>query len=156
MGTLYGSAEYVKVFLKVAEEYHIPANVINLSVPEVAAKFRQEGYPINAEVIENIGEYRLPKLDNFTSVPEGSTYEEKRANFFKRVKALNSGLTEIIFHPAALTENLKTITGSWQQRVWEGELFADPVVHQFFKDEGIIITNWKEIMDRFKSKSSNL
>jgi len=152
MGTLYGSAEYVKVFLKVAEEYHIPANVINLSVPEVAAKFRQEGYPINAEVIENIGEYRLPKLDNFTSIPEGSTYEEKRANFFKRVKALNSGLTEIIFHPATLTENLKTITGSWQQRVWEGELFADPVVHQFFKDEGIIITNWKEIMDRFESK----
>jgi len=156
MGTLYGSAEYVKVFLKVAEEYHIPANVINLSVPEVAAKFRQEGYPINAEVIENIGEYRLPKLDNFTSVPEGSTYEEKRANFFKRVKALNPGLTEIIFHPATLTENLKTITGSWQQRVWESEIFADPVVLQFFKDEGIIITNWKEIMDRFERKSSNL
>src|SRR5665648_757325 len=44
MGTLYGSAEYVKVFLKVAEEYHIPANVIDLSVPEVAGKFKQQGY----------------------------------------------------------------------------------------------------------------
>jgi len=152
MGTLYGSAEYVKVFLKVAEEYHIPANVIDLSVPEVAGKFKQQGYPINMDVIKNVGEYRLPKLDNFTSVPEGSTYEAKRENFFKLVKALNPGLTEIIFHPAILTENLKTITGSWQQRVWEGELFADPVVHQFFKDEGIIITNWKEIMDRFESK----
>jgi predicted glycoside hydrolase/deacetylase ChbG (UPF0249 family)/predicted neuraminidase len=152
MGTLYGSPEYVRVFLKVAEEYRIPANVINLSVPEVANQFRQAGYPITDEVIRNIGEYRLPKLDNFTSVPKGSTYEEKRAGFFKLVRSLNSGLTEIIFHPATNTENLKTITGSWQQRVWEAELFADPVVHQFFKDEGIIITNWKEIMKRFEKK----
>lgn len=149
MGTLYGSTEYVKVFLKVAQDYNIPANVIDLSVPSVANIFKQEGYPINDDVINILGEYRLPKLDNFTSVPEGSTYEEKRANFFTLVKSLNSGLTEIIFHPAAQTENLKTITGSWQQRVWEGELFADPLVHQFFKEEGIIITNWKDIMKRF-------
>jgi len=152
MGTLYGSADYVGVFLKIAEEYHIPANVIDLSIPDVAAKFKHEGYPINTDVIEKVEEYRLPKLDNFTSVRQGSTYEVKRANFFKLVKALNPGLTEIIFHPATLSENLKTITGSWQQRVWEGELFADPMVQQFFKDEGIIITNWKEIMNRFESK----
>lgn len=152
MGTLYGSAEYLKVFLKVAQEYHIPANIIDLSDPEVAGKFKQAGYPINEDVISIVGKYPLPKLDNFTSVGEGATYEEKRANFFKLVKSLNSGLTEIIFHPAAQTENLKTITGTWQQRVWEGKLFSDPVVHQFFKDEGIIITNWKEIMKRFELK----
>ena len=114
--------------------------------------FRSAGYPINDEVINNVGEYSLPKLDNFTSVPEGSTYEEKRNNFFKLVKSLNSGLTKIIFHPAVQTENLKSITGTWQQRVWEGELFADPLVQQFFKEEGIIITNWKDIMKRFEGK----
>ena len=94
----------------------------------------------------------MPKLDNFTSVGEGANYEEKRANFFKLVKSLNTGLTEIIFHPATLSDNLKSITGTWQQRVWEGELFSDPVVKQFFKDEGIVITNWIEIMKRFEGK----
>jgi predicted neuraminidase/predicted glycoside hydrolase/deacetylase ChbG (UPF0249 family) len=152
MGTLYGSAGYVKVFLKVAQEYHIPANIIDISDPEIAGKFKQSGYPINDEVISSVGEYSLPKLDNFTSVTEGATYEEKRANFFKLVKSLNPGLTEIIFHPSTLTDNLKTITGTWQQRVWEGKLFSDPVVHKFFNDEGIIITNWKEIMKRFEGK----
>jgi len=152
MGTLYGCADYVKVFLKVAEDYHIPANIIDVSDPLVAEQFRKAGYPITDEVIKSVGEYGLPKLDNFTSVPEGSTYEEKRANFFKLVKSLNAGLTEIIFHPAALSDHLKTITGTWQQRVWEGELFADPVVHQFFKDEGIVITNWKEITKRFEGR----
>ncbi len=152
MGTLYGSAEYVKVFLKVAEEYHLPANVINLAVPAVAEKFKKEGYPINDQVIGLVGDYKLPQLDNFTSVPSGPTYEEKRANFFNLVKALDPGLTEIIFHPATLSDNLKSITNSWQQRVWEGELFADPKVQQFLKDEGIVITNWTEIMKRFEGK----
>jgi len=78
--------------------------------------------------------------------------KDRLTNFFKLVKSLNVGLTEIIFHPATLSDNLKSITGTWQQRVWEGELFSDPVVKQFFKDEGIIITNWIEIMKRFDGK----
>jgi hypothetical protein len=68
------------------------------------------------------------------------------------VKSLNNGLTEIIFHPSVPNENLKSITGSWQQRGWEADLFADPVVIKFLKDEGIIITDWKEIMNRFEAR----
>jgi predicted glycoside hydrolase/deacetylase ChbG (UPF0249 family)/predicted neuraminidase len=151
MGTLYGSAEYVKVFLKVAEEYKIPANIIELSFPGVAERFKKEGYPIDDNVLNLIGDYKLPKLDNFTSVAEGPTYEEKRSRFFELVNSLDPGLTEIIFHPSLLTVNLKSITGTWQQRVWEGELFSDPVVINFFRDEGIVITNWKEIMERFNN-----
>ncbi len=117
---------------------------------KIANKFRKQGYPINEELLRYADNYRLPKLDDFTSVPTGPTYEEKRSNFLALVKTLRSGLTEIIFHPSAETDNLRTITGSWQQRVWEADLFADPVVHQFFKQEGIIITTWKEIMKRFE------
>jgi hypothetical protein len=152
MGTLYGSPEYVKVFLKTAEDYHIPANAINIGDPEVVANFRKQGYPMTDEVITMMANYSLPKLDNFTSVPEGKTYEEKRANFFALVKSLNPGLTEIIFHPSVESDNLKTITNSWQQRVWEAQLFADPVVRKFLNDEGILITDWKEIMKRFDGK----
>jgi predicted glycoside hydrolase/deacetylase ChbG (UPF0249 family) len=149
MGTLYGSHEYVKVFCKVAQEYNIPANAIDLSDPEVSDKFKKQGYPINDAVIDILNAYQLPKLDNFTSVPSGKTYEEKRANFFELVRSLKPGLTEIIFHPSVQTDNLKSITGSWQQRVWEAELFSDPLVHQFFEEQEIVHTDWKEIMKRF-------
>jgi predicted glycoside hydrolase/deacetylase ChbG (UPF0249 family) len=150
MGTLYGDFEFVKVFMRVAEEYNIPANAIDLSNKEVAKHFKNAGYPITDEVIKTVANYKLPKLDFFTSVPKGKTYEEKREKFFELVKQLPVGLTEIIFHPSVLTENLKTITGSWQQRVWESEMFADPVVDKFFKDEGIIFTSWTDIMNRFE------
>ncbi len=153
MGTLYGSAEFVKVFLKIAEEYRLPANAIDISDPKIAQQFRAQGYPITAEVVEIMNQYTLPKLDNFGSVPKGSTYQEVRDNFFAYVNSLESGLTEIIFHASVPTENMKTITGSWQQRGWEAELFADPVVHKFFADNDIILTNWREIMERFEARN---
>lgn len=152
MGTLYGSIDFLKVFLKIAVEYGIPANAIDLSVPSVAEKFRKEGYPITDQVIEILNQYPLPKLDNFASIPWGSTWEEKRINFLKLVESIEPGLTEIIFHPSAETENLKMITNSWQQRVWEATLLSDPEVKKYFHDNGIIITTWKEIMERYKSQ----
>lgn len=148
MGTLYGSPEYLKVFLKIAVEYNIPANALDTSDPEIAENFRRQGYPITPEVVDMLNSYPLPKLDNFSSVPDGKTYENKRENFFNLLNSLKPGITEIIFHPSVETENLKTITGSWQQRVWEASLFSDPVVKKFLKDNGIIITTWREIMKR--------
>jgi predicted glycoside hydrolase/deacetylase ChbG (UPF0249 family) len=150
MGTLYGHPSYVKVFFEVAQEYNIPANAIDLSDPKVVENFRAQGYPLTDKVIELAANYKLPKVDNFTSAPNGKTYEEKVDNFKKLVKSLNPGITEIIFHPQIATENSKSITGSWQQRQWEADMFADAGMKKFFEDEGIIFTNWKEMMDRYE------
>lgn len=150
MGTLYGSHQYTAAYLKVAEEYGIPAMALDFENPEIIEGFKQAGYPINDEMIEIVNNYSLPKLDFFASAPNADTYEEKRASFQALVKSLKPGISEIIFHPSELTENLKTITNSWQQRAWEAQLFEDEAMIQFFKDEGIVFTNWKEIMRRFK------
>ena len=149
MGTLYGHPSYVEVFFKVAEEYGIPANAIDLSDSLVANRFKEEGYPIDENVIGIIADYSLPKLDNFTSAPRGDTYEDKIENFKTLINSLPPGLTEIIFHPSVGSEFLKATTGTWQQRIWEYEMFSDPGLIAFFEEEGIIFTNWKEIMNRF-------
>ncbi|WP_222942453.1 polysaccharide deacetylase family protein [Arenibacter arenosicollis] len=151
MGTLFGHPSYVKAYIKVAQEYGIPANIIDISVPSVLAEFRAKGYPMDDSVVKMSAEYTLPKLDYFTSAPKADTYDEKLESFKALIKSLKPGLTEIIFHPSVDTENLRSITGSWQQRVWETEIFADPELINFFKEEGIIFTNWKEIMNRFNS-----
>lgn len=152
MGTLYGSPEFAKVFFETAVKYNIPANAIDLSDKDVADYYRAAGYPISDEMIKYLEDYPLPKLDNFTSAPDGKSYENKRENFIKLVQSLKPGLTEIIFHASIETENLKSITGSWQQRVWEAQLFSDPVLKQFFKENDIEITTWTEIMARFNKK----
>ena len=149
MGTLYGSHEYTAAYLKVAEEYNIPAMVIDMSNPLVVQGFKDDGYPIGEEMISHVNNYKLPKLDFFASAPNGKTYEEKRQNFFQLIESLPAGLSEVIFHPSELTDSLKNITNSWQQRSWEAQLFSDPEVKTFFQEQGLIFTNWKEIMERF-------
>ena len=151
MGTLYGDPSYVKVFFDIAEEYGIPANVMELSNQKVVDIFKAQGYPIDDSVVKMANDYSLPKLDFFTSAPKGETYEDKIEKFKQLIKSLEPGITEIIFHPSIYTENLKSITGSWQQRVWEAKMFSDPELIKFFEDEGIIFTNWKEMMKRFNN-----
>ncbi len=153
MGTLYSKVEYAEAFFKVAMEYGIPANVIEFT-PDRVQKFRKQGYPITARLIQSGTKYTLPKLDDFTSVPNGKSYQEKKENFFDLIQNLEPGITEIIFHPSIETEGLKKITNSWQQRVWEAKMFSDPEVIQFLKNEEIIFTNWKAMMQRFKERTT--
>ena len=153
MGTLYSKVEYAEAFFNIAMEYGIPANVIEFT-PDRVQKFRKQGYPITARLIESGRKYTLPKLDDFSSVPDGKSYQNKKENFFDLIQNLEPGITEIIFHPSINTEGLKKITNSWQQRVWEAKMFSDPEVIQFLKNEGIIFTNWKEMMVRFKERTT--
>jgi len=152
MGTLYGSLGFTQAYMKVAMEYNIPAMVIEFTEP-VVARFRQQGYPITDELVSFASGYTLPKLDDFYAAPQGDSYQDKKQKFFQLVRSFKPGITEIIFHPSIETENLKSITNSWQQRVWEAQMFSDPEVVQFFKEEHILFTNWKDMMTRFKERS---
>ena len=51
--------------------------------------------------------------------------------------------------PAVESEGLKQLTDDWQQRVWDGRILADAKVQEFLKAEGIVLTDWKEMMRRF-------
>jgi len=151
MGTLYKKTEYMRAYLDLAVTEEIPAMVIDMT-PRNLEKFRGQGYPIRGELLKLIENYPLPKLDDFHGIQSAKTYQEKRTQLFDLVRGLPPGLHEIIFHPSMETEGLKRITGSWQQRSWEDRLFADPAVIQFWKDEGVILTDWKEVLARHKRK----
>jgi predicted glycoside hydrolase/deacetylase ChbG (UPF0249 family) len=151
MGTLYARLDYTKAYLKVAEEHHIPAMVIEMT-PRVVAKFKKQGYPLTEQSIAQLAGYKLPKLDDFHATLDGKSYEDKKEKFFQQVREMSPGLNEIIFHPSTLTEGLKHTTGSWQQRAWEAQMFSDPQVLAFFEREGIVFTNWKEIMKRWEER----
>lgn len=153
-GTLYANMEYAKAFLQAAMDYNIPANVADLSDPAVLAYWREKGKGAiftDDEYVEFMNSYTLPKLDYMFAIEPADSYEMKIENFKKLISSLKPGLTEILsFHPAIESEQLKGITNAWQQRVWEAQMFADDDVIQFIEDEGVIFTDWKEIMKRFR------
>lgn len=153
MGTLYARPDFTRVYLQLAMDEQIPAMVIQLT-PRTIAKFQAQGYPFDKNMLRLLNDYKLPMLDDFHSVAPGKTYEEKRQKLFDQLRGLSPGLSEIIYHPCVESDGLKKITNSWQQRVWEDRLFADRAVQRFIKDNDVIVTDWKEMMDRFKKTSA--
>lgn len=151
MGTLYVRYEYTAVYMKLAQEYRIPAMVIE-PTPKVIKLFRSQGYPISEKHVALMAGYDLPKLDLFLSMPSRKNYREIKKAFMDMVKGLEPGITEIIFHPATPSPAMRKITGSWKQRSSEARLFEDPEIKQFLKDQGVGFTNWKEMMRRFDAK----
>ncbi|MBL8824937.1 MAG: polysaccharide deacetylase family protein [Planctomycetia bacterium] len=151
MGTLYAKPEFTRAYMKLAVEKQVPAMVIEMT-PYTMDKFRKQGYPMRDEMLQLIADYPLPKLDDFHAVESGKTYEEKKSKFYTLIRSLRPGLHEIIYHPSIDTPGLKKITGSWQQRIWEDKMFADAEVQDFLKEQGIILSSWKEVMERFQKK----
>ena len=68
MGTLYARPDYTRAYLKVAEEFRIPAMVIE-PTPKVMAKFKKQGYPVSEAGNKLLADYKLPKLDDFLARP---------------------------------------------------------------------------------------
>jgi predicted glycoside hydrolase/deacetylase ChbG (UPF0249 family) len=152
MGTLYGSPAFTAAYLKVATEYGIPAMVIEFT-PSVVERFQAQGYPIDEAMVAVTSGYAMPKLDDFHAVGSGDSYEAVKQGFLELLDQLGPGVTEVIFHPSDETEALRGITNSWQQRVWEAQLFSDPEVIEAIAAKGFQTTNWKDMLARFHERA---
>ena len=153
MGSLLTRPDLARLYLEVAEKNWIPAVMVELT-PKNIESLQADGFPLTDEVIELVARYPLPKLDDLHFVPVAESYEEKREKFYELVRGLSPGITQIIAGPADDTAGMQRMTARWQHRVWENQLLSDDQVHQFLQDEGIVLTNWKEIMERFESGAS--
>ena len=71
--------------------------------------------------------YRDTILKIWTDIPEG-------------------GVTETFVHPSIESDELKGITGRWQDRVWEYQLMKDPYVHKYLKDHGVELISYRELI----------
>ncbi len=67
-GTVYSRVDLAAVFLGAAKKYWIPATVVELT-PELTQHFREQGYPIDNEMLELITNYPLPKVDDMQLTP---------------------------------------------------------------------------------------
>ncbi len=151
MGALFSRPDTLAVYLKAARKHWIPALVIELT-PEHIKRFRKQGLPLDEETLSLVRNYPLPKIDDLRFTPSEKTYEKKREAFFKMIRQLSPGITQVVAVPAIESEALRRITDDYQQRVFDAQLLADPEVHAFLKNEDLQFTSWREIMMRFEGK----
>lgn len=162
MGTLFGSPAFTERYVKVGIQEKIPvmfpaghATLISKernSPPQEIQQFQQIG-----KMLWNAG---LPVLDDLfadtygwklaANVPntEENLRKMKTEKYIELLKEAKPGITMVIMHCAAPSDNFKEITDSWPTRYGDFWAMLDPALKTFIEKEGIILTTWREMRDR--------
>ena len=80
----------------------------------------------NDEMRQSYEKYRETILNIWVDIPE-------------------NGVTETFIHPSVECDELKSITGRWEDRVWEYKLMKDPYTHQFLKEHDVQLINYRQL-----------
>lgn len=83
---------------------------------------------------------------NWTKEMRNGSYENYKKHMLKIWTNIPDGVTETFVHPALESDELKSITGSWQDRVWEYQLMKDPEMHETLKKNGIELISYRDLI----------
>jgi hypothetical protein len=148
LGALITRPDLIEMYLRIAREKWIPAVVVEMT-PEHVARFEEQGFPVPDDIFELVSNYPLPKVDDLKHIAAAESYEQKKRDFLTLLDDVAPGITQIAFRPARATDALQGIADDWQQRAWEADLFADPEVQAAIRGKQFIVTDWRELMQRF-------
>lgn len=162
MGTLFATPEFLQRYLKVGMEEKIPVMFPggHNSVVQVQEKIIADQLAMTQMVGKQLWDAGLPVLDDLENSsygwkgPESGDKSEKALQKYKTqkyiqaIKNIKPGLTMVIMHCTIHTEVFPKITDSYPTR--EGDFLAmiDPELRKFIEKEGIILTTWREAMQR--------
>jgi len=95
----------------------------------------------------------VPVVDDVMAQRSHSeNYADRKADLIKRLREMKPGVTEIIFHCSMKTDGASANSSPGPDMGLEGEmdvrLLSDPDIKAFIKNEGIVLTNWRELMKR--------
>jgi hypothetical protein len=151
LGTLVTRPDFMEVYLRVARQEWIPAMIVEIT-PVQLERFRDQGFPLPDDVVALLDDYPLPKVDDLRFLGSEASSDATKQAFLKLLEGLSPGITQIAFPPAIESEALPRIAPNAQQRVWNAQLFADEDVQKALAADGILITDWREIMRRFEGR----
>jgi predicted glycoside hydrolase/deacetylase ChbG (UPF0249 family) len=140
MGTMQLHPEFVKAYLQLAVEFDLPARMASQET------LAQKGFPQLRDAFAARG---IVFPDYFVYDELKDENKEGVRNFWLRiVKSLKPGVTELYIHAALPTDELKAITGSWQTRAQEFEVFThDEEMKRLVKEQNISLIGYRPIRE---------
>jgi predicted glycoside hydrolase/deacetylase ChbG (UPF0249 family) len=138
MGTLQYDLRFYAVYRRLALEFNLPLRMASQDMLETRAA----------------GQIRAQLAADGVVFPDylihgGREKGETVTTYWKRMLAnLKPGVTELYIHAALATEELKHITGSWEDRATEHRLFTtDPEIREILKAQGVKPIGYRALRD---------
>jgi hypothetical protein len=148
MGTLFYSPEFFERYIKVGIEKQIPIMMMGGGGSETASRAPELMAQLN-QAAQMVWDGGLPVLDYLqTSTADTKDAKAMVEALIKNLRALKPGITQIILHGTRPGANFKAISSSGGKREAELEMVLSDKVKQVIAEEGIILTTYKELMER--------
>jgi predicted glycoside hydrolase/deacetylase ChbG (UPF0249 family) len=147
MGALASRPEFLERFMKVGIEKRIP--VLAIGGHRTFARVENaEAVRRMKEAIKTVWDSGLPVIDDLHTASYDWKEGAKSARFISLLKQLQPGITEVIVHCSRPTEEFPLITSSSNLRFEDLKAMIDPELRQTIKDQGIVLTTWRELKQR--------
>ncbi len=144
MGTLQLHPEYIKVYLQLAAEFNLPVRMA--SQETLAAR----GYD---QLRAQFAAKGILFPDHFIYEELKEEAKDVRKFWLQIVRQLKPGVTELYIHAGLPTDELKGITGSWQTRAQEFEVFThDSEMRQLITERKIKLIGYRPLRDLQRKK----
>ncbi|MCC5936801.1 MAG: polysaccharide deacetylase family protein [Lunatimonas sp.] len=164
MGTLFASEAFLKKYLQLGVEYQIPvmfpgghatwiqqeSNASNLNVEQLQAIGKmlwEAGLPVLDDLHTDSYSW---KIDPSIEGDDNKIQAYKTAKFIETIQTLQPGVTQIITHATNSTPHFERISPSGSLRKGDMLAMMDPKLKEFIESEGVILTTWRELMERRK------
>ncbi len=162
MGTLFAFPEFTQVYVKLGIENHIPVMMPagHDMLIQKEMHFSDGAVTQIRMVGKTLWNAGLPVLDDLYndtynwSVPDSLKHDDKKlqqwrtAKYIAALKELKPGVTMMIMHCTATSEIFNHISDSGPLRRGDMLVMMDPVFKKALMDQNIILTTWRELMER--------
>jgi predicted glycoside hydrolase/deacetylase ChbG (UPF0249 family) len=146
MGTVM-DPKFIQSYLTLSSEYNIPAFLPKISKEQLFLMGLGEYVDVYHDLLNSLGSSGFPLIDHMV-VETGGIYPNKSQYFLEQLENLNPGLTHLLFHPAKMSPELKSIapdSAEWRNQDYEA--FTDASFRDSIEKLDIAIIGYREIRE---------
>jgi chitin disaccharide deacetylase len=148
-GAIYAKPEYYERFIKIALEKGI-APVIAGGHMTILNEERKNVAPLMKSKAVDVWNAGFPVIDDMHSTVEKWELGQKKSKLEALLHNLKPGITQIIFHPAVPTDDLRLLINNAGSRIQDNMILSDPSVRHVIENRKIVVTDWRELRERRK------
>jgi predicted glycoside hydrolase/deacetylase ChbG (UPF0249 family) len=148
MGALFSRPEFIERYYAIGIEKKIPVLAIGGHLTHAAQSENPEVIARARAMAEKVWEGGLPVLDDLHTESYDWKTGSKTERFAEALRNLKPGVTQFIVHCSSPNEVFPSITPSAPLRYEDTNAMVDPALKKVIEEEGIILTTWRELMER--------
>jgi len=153
MGTVFATDEYLMRYVSVGIEKQIPVLLPggHMSLLCKEDPDMKEKVDVIRVIAASLWESGLPVIDDVHTDSYGWKDADKSDKFVALLPDLKPGITQVIIHATVPSDNFAQISDSNIKRGGDYHAMMSPKLKEAIEKEGIILTSWRELIERRKA-----